>query len=71
MEDPAIIRLNREHFRSLLAIERDRTKREIIVRLLAQQDAQLSELGLADGQEGPDGGARQTEDALSETPSLG
>jgi hypothetical protein len=47
MEDPAIIRLNREHFRSLLEIERNRTKRQIIVRLLAQQDAELAELDQA------------------------
>jgi hypothetical protein len=71
MEDPAIIRLNREHFRSLLAIARDRTRREIIVRLLAQEDAKLSELGLADAPEREDAERQPLEDAIAETSSLG
>ena len=48
LEDPAIIRINREHYRTLLLIERDRTKREIIKQRLAEQDAMLDELGLGD-----------------------
>jgi hypothetical protein len=37
-----IARLNIEHFRRLLAVETDETKRQTILRLLAEEEAKLA-----------------------------
>lgn len=41
-EDSNIARLNIEHFRKLLAIEIDETKRQTVLRLLAEEEAKLA-----------------------------
>lgn len=41
MADATIARLNIEHFKSLLATETDETKRKMIIRLLAEEEAKL------------------------------
>ena len=42
--DKAIARLNIEHYRKLLANEIDETRRQQIVRLLAEEEAKLAAL---------------------------
>jgi hypothetical protein len=42
--DKTVARLNIEHYRKLLAIETDETRRQMIVRLLAEEEAKLSGL---------------------------
>ena len=42
--DKAIARLNIEHYRKLLANETDETRRQMIVRLLAEEEARLATL---------------------------
>lgn len=39
-----VARLNIEHFRRLLALEKDEIKREAILRLLAEEEAKLEAL---------------------------
>jgi hypothetical protein len=52
MEDPAILRMNLDHFRRLLEIEADPAKRQTILKLIRetegklQQDQYLSEAPL-------------------------
>jgi hypothetical protein len=48
--DKAIARLNIEHFRKRLSAETDETKRQTLLRLLAEEEAKL-----ARGTEGPSG----------------
>ncbi len=48
--DKKIARLNIEHFRKRLAVETDETKRQMLLRLLAEEEAKL-----AGGTEGPPG----------------
>jgi hypothetical protein len=40
--DSKIARLNIEHFRKLLATETDGTKRQMLLRLLAEEEAKLA-----------------------------
>ncbi len=42
--DKAVARLNIEHYRKLLANETDETRRQMIVRLLAEEEAKLGGL---------------------------
>ena len=42
--DKTVARLNIEHYRSLLANEADETRRQVIARLLAEEEAKLSRL---------------------------
>ena len=42
--DKTVARLNIEHFRRLLANEADETKRQLIARLLAEEEAKLARL---------------------------
>ena len=42
--DKTVARLNIEHFRKLLANEADETKRQLIARLLAEEEAKLARL---------------------------
>ena len=42
--DKTVARLNIEHHRKLLAIEADETKRHLIARLLAEEEAKLAGL---------------------------
>ena len=42
--DRTVARLNIEHFRQLLARETDETKRQMILRLLAEEEAKLKAL---------------------------
>ncbi len=42
--DRAVARLNIEHYRRLLATETDETKRQTIIRLLAEEEAKLAAL---------------------------
>ena len=42
--DKTVARLNIEHFRKLLANEADKTKRQLIARLLAEEEAKLARL---------------------------
>ena len=39
--DRSVARLNIEHFRKLLAVETDESKRSVILRLLAEEEAKL------------------------------
>jgi hypothetical protein len=41
MEDPAILRLNLDHFRRLLEIETDPAKRQMILNLIGETEAKL------------------------------
>ena len=47
MVDRDIARLNIEHFRRLLTKETDETKRKMIMRLLAEEEAKLAALNKA------------------------
>ena len=40
--DKTIARLNIEHFRKRLAVERDETTRQTLLRLLAEEEAKLA-----------------------------
>jgi hypothetical protein len=42
--DRTVARLNIEHFRKLLAEERDATQRQTLCRLLAEEEAKLASL---------------------------
>ncbi len=42
--DKTVARLNIEHYRKLLANEADETRREMLVRLLAEEEAKLAAL---------------------------
>ena len=42
--DKTVARLNIEHYRKLLANEPDETKRDLIARLLAEEEAKLAGL---------------------------
>lgn len=42
--DKGIAKLNIEHFRDKLATERNETKRQTLLRLLAEEDAKLAAL---------------------------
>jgi hypothetical protein len=42
--DRAVARLNIDHFRKLLATETDETKRQSLLRLLAEEEAKLAAL---------------------------
>ncbi len=42
--DRVVARLNIEHYRRLLATETDETKRQTILRLLAEEEAKLAAL---------------------------
>ncbi len=42
--DKAVATLNIEHYKKLLASESDATKREAIVRLLAEEEAKLAKI---------------------------
>ncbi len=42
--DKSVARLNIEHFRKLLARETDEAKREVLQRLLAEEEAKLRSL---------------------------
>jgi len=42
--DMTIFRLNVEHFRKMLATEQEQMKREMLLRLLAEEEAKLSAL---------------------------
>ena len=42
--DKAIARLNIEHYRKLLATETDETRRQMLVRLLAEEEAKLASM---------------------------
>jgi hypothetical protein len=41
MEDPAILRMNLDHFRRLLEIEADPPKRQMILKLIRETEAKL------------------------------
>lgn len=41
MEDPAIIRMNLEHYRRLLAVETNAANRQTILKLLRETEAKL------------------------------
>ena len=41
--DPTVARLNIEHFRRLLEHEADEKRRELLLRLLAEEEAKLAE----------------------------
>ena len=41
MEDPAILRMNLDHFRRLLEIEGDTAKRQMILKLIPETEAKL------------------------------
>jgi hypothetical protein len=41
MEDPAILRMNLDHFRRLLEIEGDTAKRQMILKLIRETEAKL------------------------------
>lgn len=43
--DRAVARLNIEHFRRLLAKETDESRRQILQRLLAEEEAKLADPG--------------------------
>ena len=43
MEDPAILRMNLEHFRRLLEIEADPAKRRMILKLIRETEANLQQ----------------------------
>jgi hypothetical protein len=43
MEDPAILRLNLHHFRRLLEMETDPAKRQTILKLIRQTEADLAQ----------------------------
>ena len=40
--DRTVARLNIEHFRRLLAKETDETRRQVLIRLLAEEEAKLA-----------------------------
>ncbi len=42
--DRTVARLNVEHFRKKLAVEKDETKRQVLLRLLAEEEAKLASL---------------------------
>ena len=42
--DKSIAKLNIEHYKKMLACETDATKREIIARLLAEEEAKLAKI---------------------------
>ncbi len=42
--DKTVARLNIEHYRKLLAIEADETRRQMLARLLAEEEAKLAGL---------------------------
>ena len=42
MEDPAILRMNLDHFRRLLEIEADQAKRQTILKLIREIEAELT-----------------------------
>ena len=42
--DRSVARLNIEHFKKLLAVETDDKKRQILVQLLAEEEAKLEKL---------------------------
>ena len=44
MADKIIARLNIEHFRRKLATETDETKRQMLLRLIAEEEAKLAAL---------------------------
>ncbi len=46
--DRTVARLNVEHFRQLLAQETDETRRALLQRLLAEEEAKLSDPGPKD-----------------------
>lgn len=41
MEDPAIIKLNLRHYRALLQLDLDESKRHLIENLIAEAEAEL------------------------------
>lgn len=43
MEDPAILRMNLDHFRRLLEIEADPGKRQMILKLIRETEAKLQQ----------------------------
>ena len=43
MEDPAILRMNLDHFRRLLEIEADPAKRQMILKLIREAEAKLQQ----------------------------
>ena len=43
MEDPAILRMNLDHFRRLLEIEADPAKRQIILKLIRETETKLQQ----------------------------
>jgi predicted phosphatase len=43
MEDPAILRMNLDHFRRLLEIEADPAKRRMILKLIRETEANLQQ----------------------------
>jgi hypothetical protein len=45
MHDPAILRINLDHFRRLLEIEGDPAKQQRILKLIRETEARLSEIG--------------------------
>ena len=45
MHDPAILRINHDHFRRLLEIEADPAKQQRILKLIRETEARLSEIG--------------------------
>ncbi len=42
--DKTVARLNIEHFRKKLAVEKDEGKRQVLLRLLAEEEAKLASL---------------------------
>ena len=43
MEDPAILRMNLDHFRRLLEIEADPAKRQMILKLIRESETKLQQ----------------------------
>jgi len=43
MEDPAILRINLDHFRQLLEIEADPAKRQMILKLIRETEGKLQQ----------------------------
>ena len=43
MEDPAILRINLDHFRRLLEIEADPAKRQMILKLIRETEGKLQQ----------------------------
>jgi hypothetical protein len=43
MEDPTILKMNLDHFRRLLEIEADPTKRQMILKLIREAEAKLQQ----------------------------